>query len=545
MPLKKSGGPIVGLDIGSAFIKACEIDCKGGRANLRGIAILKTPSDAVANNEIVDPVALGKTIKRALQEAGIKSKRTICSVSGQSSLVVRIIEVPKMSRAELKDTMRWEVERHVPFAAEQVVTSYHPLVEPEDVPEGQNMEVLLAVAQEAMVTRHLETLKAAGLQTLAIDIEPLAVSRALMDISNGQAPTGTVGVVNVGASSTDVSIYKNGNIAFTRSIQIAGNNLTKAIADNLGKPLGDAEDLKLSHGRVPEAASQAGGDTMFEGEFGGLGPLDFGVEAEPAGFGALGGTFGSEPDPGASTASDTHSDSTFDVAGSGFGAEAFAAPAGAAPFAMGGSPALVAGPVPGGNPFDPGATEAQQAGGSPFDAPAGGGFGGNPFGGGGESLFGAAPVGSPFGGGDLPGFAADPGATGVGQQPAQPVLTEEELLQAQVADAIIPVLNELVTELRRSLDFYRNRANGLGAQQIILTGGSARLPGLVPFLTTHLETPVSLGDPLQYVAAGPKASTAFLSDNGPAFPVAVGLAVRELLVEEAAPKSKKSGRKTK
>ncbi|HEU4752913.1 MAG TPA: pilus assembly protein PilM, partial [Armatimonadota bacterium] len=137
MPIKKAGGPVVGLDIGTNFIKACEIDCRGGKPHLRGIAVLPTPPEAVANNEITDPVTLGKTIKQVLSQAGIKARQVVTAVAGQSSLVVRIIEVPKMTRAELQETMKWEIERHVPFAAEQVVMDYQPLVSPEEVPDGQ------------------------------------------------------------------------------------------------------------------------------------------------------------------------------------------------------------------------------------------------------------------------------------------------------------------------------------------------------------------------------------------------------------------------
>jgi type IV pilus assembly protein PilM len=475
----------------------------------------------VSNNEIIDPVALGKAIKTALNQAGIKARKAICSVAGQTSLVVRIIEVPKMTPAELKETMKWEVDRHVPFAAEPIVMDYQPLVAPEDVPDGQNMEVFLAVAQEALVNRHVETIQAAGLQPVAIDLEPLAVSRALLDLSNGAGPTGTVAVVNLGASSTDISILRDGRIAFTRSIQIAGNNLTKAISDNLGRPLADSERLKLEMAAIPEdqrQAAGAGGD-LFGGDIGGL----FGApEGEDAGT-TMGGTFGmtatASSDPGASTASDTHSEAApFDIAGGGFGSEAFTGTP-AAP------PPAVAGPVPGGNPFD--APEPAAAGGSPFESSP---FGGSPFGGGGfggESPFGPVPVGDPFGGGTAPAGAA------------APAMSEEELLRTQISDSIMPVLHELVTELRRSLDFYRNRANGLGAQQIVITGGTARLGGLAEFLSANLEAPVSVGNPVRYLSAGPKTDPGFLSQMSSVIPVSVGLAVRDLIADDAPARKKK------
>lgn len=546
MPLKKSGGPVVGLDIGSAFIKACEIECRGGKANLRGIAVMPTPPECVANNEIVDPVALGKAMRQLLQQAGIRARKVVASVAGQSALVVRIIEVPKMTRSELQETMKWEIERHVPFAAEQVVMDYQPLVPPDEVPEGQNMEVLLAVAQENLVTRHVQAIQAAGLQPIAIDIEPLAASRALLDLANGAAPAGTVAIVDIGASSTDISIYRDGRIAFTRSIQLAGNSLTKAISDGLGVPLTEAERIKLEHASVPQIAPAAPGADLFGDQFGGL---DFSPALEP-GAPPLGGTFGLAPDPGAATA--TQEEPAFDIAGGGFSPEAFTAPTGEAEASASGEPSFpsltpaeeppslfatpaespfgappVAGPVPAVNPFDPDAAPEPAA-------PAASGPGGpNPFEAG---LFGPTPAGDPFGGlGDF-GFGAPPAPTPTPAGAAPAPMSEEELLKTQIQDAIMPVLNELVTELRRSLDFYRNRANGLGAQQVILTGGTAKLPGLPEFLAASLELPVVVGNPLDYVSAGPKADPNYLKDVGPVFPVSVGLAVRELLVEPPAPK---------
>ncbi|MFN3648090.1 MAG: type IV pilus assembly protein PilM [Armatimonadota bacterium] len=522
MPLKKSGGPVVGLDIGSATIKACELDIRGGKANLRGIAVLPTPEGAVVNDEIIDPVALGKSIGQVFKQAGIKARKVVTCVSGNSSLVVRIIEVPKMTRAELQETMKWEIERHVPFAAEQVVMDYQPLVAPEEVADGQNMEVLLAVAQEASVMRHLEALQAAGLKAVAIDIEPLAQSRSLIDLANGAGPEGTVALVDIGASTTDIGIYKDGRIAFTRTIQLAGNNLTKAISDVLGQPLAEAERLKRELGGVPDQPRQDAG-TLDDG-LGDFPGLDFGDAPD---LGNLGGTFGAAPGQATATATDTHAEPEYDVAGAGFSPEAFTTPSGeanpaASPFDA--PPADLSGPAPAGNPFE-----------VPAEEPAAGAA---PAGGFDASLFGPAPGADPFAPvDDFPAFGAPGGAPAASAAPE--AMSEEEYLRTQIADAIMPVLHELVTELRRSLDFYRNRANGLGAQQVVITGGTAKLPGLADFLRANLEVPVAVGDPLKYLATGPKTDPNYLSDIGPVFPVSVGLAVRELLVDTAPARKKR------
>src|SRR5207249_4858861 len=148
---------------------------------------------------------------------------------------------------------------------------YEPLSPPEQVPDGESMDVLLAVAQEDLINSHVAALQAAGLQPVAIDIEPLATSRALLELANGDAAlTGTVALVDLGANTTDISIFRNGLIGFTRSTPLAGNALSRAISEQVGQPLDQAERLKKDLGRVPEGAGQLLAPEMDTG-LGGMG----------------------------------------------------------------------------------------------------------------------------------------------------------------------------------------------------------------------------------------------------------------------------------
>src|SRR5947207_7549508 len=232
--LKGSGSPVLGLDIGSNYIKVVEARLTKDRAVVTALGVMPTPTDAVDNNVILDPAALGAAIKKLLEQTGIKTKKVVSTVASQSSLVVRIIPVPKMNRAELEEAMKWEVERHVPFQPSEIVRDFQPLTRAEDVPEGGQMEVLLAVAQDGFVNQHVAALRAAGLEPVAIDIQPLALSRSLLDLSNGSGPTGQVAVVNLGANVSEIDIYRDGVLNFTRALPLAGNTFTRAISQLVG-----------------------------------------------------------------------------------------------------------------------------------------------------------------------------------------------------------------------------------------------------------------------------------------------------------------------
>ncbi len=281
----KSARPTVGLDVGSKFMKAVELVPGRNGPTVKALGMAPTPPGAMENSVIVDPKLLGDAVKKMLKEAGIACKRSVSSVSGQGALVVRVIEVPKMTESELAETMKWEIERHVPFAADEVIMDYQPITRADDDPDAQNMEVLLAVAQQEMIDRHVAMLFAAGLAPSAIDVEPLSAARALIELGPDPYGKKTTAIVNIGASTTDIGIYRDGILAFPRSLPLAGDAMTVALAQQLGVDEEQAEETKCRTAEVlldqmpAQAASQ---DTGFFDVGAGGGP-------EPGGFDFGGG----------------------------------------------------------------------------------------------------------------------------------------------------------------------------------------------------------------------------------------------------------------
>ena len=473
-----AGGTIVGLDIGANQIKVVEMKRGSGGMEVTALGVAPTPVEAFDNNVIIDPKRLGQAVKELMKSSGVSAGRSVSSVSGQSAVVVRVIEVPQMKPNELAETMKWEVERHVPFSANEVIMDYQPIDRPEGLAEGQNMEVLLAVAQQDMVDRHVEMLFAAGLKPVAIDVEPLAVSRVLLESDNEPRGAGnTVVLINIGASNTDVGIFRDKLLAFPRNMTPAGDHLTNAIAAGMGVDSGTAENYKREYGEVmfgqPQMSPDFGGGF---GDGGGGGFMDFG-----AGFGAP----APEPEP---TVQPTSSPSgRFDFSGT----SETAAPIPSPPSGEFGTPTTTAAsdfgapPAPSASPFDFMSTESSPSGDLPNlskpsqTAP--------------EQPFDFMPDNQT---GFTPNFS-EPSASS-----QLPVVShadpQREMLKTQVFNCMAPVLSELVQELRRSLDYYRGKADDAPINEILLTGGSAKLRNLAPFLEAELGIPTRVASPFQF-----------------------------------------------
>lgn len=93
--------------------------------------------------------------------------------------------------------------------------------------------------------------------------------------------------------------------------------------------------------------------------------------------------------------------------------------------------------------------------------------------------------------------------------------------------AVKDALQNFVHEVRYALELYAQQEfhDNSTVEKIILTGGSAHLPGLDPYLTSELNVNVYVGDPWARIAA-PPALRPVLEEVGPRFAVALGLAMR-------------------
>lgn len=105
---------------------------------------------------------------------------------------------------------------------------------------------------------------------------------------------------------------------------------------------------------------------------------------------------------------------------------------------------------------------------------------------------------------------------------------KEDKLEGQIPKAVKPVIDTMVTEVRRSLDFYRDQPHTTGEiRELLVVGGTARMPELLPLFSGTLGLETKIGDPWANVNY-PANLKEQLDDLAPSFSVTVGLAMREM-----------------
>ena len=252
---------IVGLDIGSASVKAVELAVKGRGDDFElthlGIAML--PPEAIVQGAFLNSSAIVDAIREAIDTAKIRSKNVAAAVSGHS-VIVKKVSLPAMTREELDEQIRWEAEQYIPFDVNEVNLDFQILDSSDS--EGQ-MDVLLVAAKKDLIDDYVQVITEAGLTPSVIDVAAFAVENAF-EANYDRKPDEIVALVNIGAQVVNINIAMGGAPSFTRDITTAGNQYTEEIQKALSISFEEAERIKLggrgtqdSQEVVPQEVEQA------------------------------------------------------------------------------------------------------------------------------------------------------------------------------------------------------------------------------------------------------------------------------------------------
>ena len=236
------GKTLVGLDIGSSAVKVVELKelGKGKGYQLLNVALERLSPEAIVDGAIMDAGLVIDTIQRAFSARKIKGSEVAIALSGHS-VIIKKISIPATSEEELAEVIPWEAEQYIPFDVEDVNLAYQVL---KGASGGEgNMDVLLVAAKKDKINDYTSVVSQAGRNPVLVDVDVFALQNCYemnYDTDAGQSTA----LINLGASTTNVSILKGTTSIFWRDISVGGNHYNDAIRKELNLSFDQAESLK-------------------------------------------------------------------------------------------------------------------------------------------------------------------------------------------------------------------------------------------------------------------------------------------------------------
>jgi len=247
---------LVGLDVGSKFVKAVQLTESSGRFKVTEFGIAEIPPQA----------SVGDVVNELFSRKNFRTKRVVSAVSGRF-VFVRYISMPVMSDEELVNAAKYELGKYIPVEVDEVLHDSQKL---EELPpqEGQEpeMRVLLVAAKRTFIDEHVTIVETAGLQPAVVDVDSFALGNAY-ELSGQVNPAAVaqgklVALVDIGASKTNINIMSDTVSYFTREFYKGGDDLTDAVSKKLSLDAREAENLKRNPGGETEKVGECLGGVI-------------------------------------------------------------------------------------------------------------------------------------------------------------------------------------------------------------------------------------------------------------------------------------------
>lgn len=247
-PKKKS---YLGVDLGVGGMKLVELQNEKGRARLVTYGFTERLPDVQPLNFVDSPKETAELLKKVCQKARTTTMKTVAGLP-ISSVFSSVITVPKSADKELREAIQWQAKKLIPVPLEDMVLDYKVIdssegKKPEPKAKGEDpkkdevktVQVLITGAAKAMVQKYLTVFKSAGLELVSLETETFALIRSL--VGKDKSPTM---IVDIGAVRTNIIVVENGIPYVTRSLDMGGAGLTKALQTSLAIELKAAEQMK-------------------------------------------------------------------------------------------------------------------------------------------------------------------------------------------------------------------------------------------------------------------------------------------------------------
>jgi type IV pilus assembly protein PilM len=246
---------LMGVDISATGIKLVELAQSRTGYELRSMALVPLPRDAIVENTIIDSMAVSQALLDAIEVARPSTRNVAISVSG-NAVIIKTISLQTMTEFDLEAQIQFEADQHVPYDIDDVYLDFQILGQSDE--NAEEMDVVLVACKREVVEDFQLVLNEAGLQAKCVDCAVFALENAAelteehsttfegVEILNPE-DAHVHALVNVGSSLMNINVQINGQMSFVRDQFFGGHNLTEEIQKEHKVSYQAAEQMKLEN----------------------------------------------------------------------------------------------------------------------------------------------------------------------------------------------------------------------------------------------------------------------------------------------------------
>ncbi|MEM1411584.1 MAG: pilus assembly protein PilM [Pseudomonadota bacterium] len=217
--------PVIGLDIGSSYVRALQLSESGGGYRIEHFAMEPLREGVVVDKTVQDIEAISNAIDRAVKNSGSRSKACAIAVSGPAVFTKTIALPSNLAESDVESQIQIEANQYVPYPLDEVSLDFDILG-----PSARNpdlIDILLAASKSENVESRQDALEAVGLTAKVVDVEAFAIANAfeLIRQRDHLSKNEAVGIFDIGRDLTTLLVLRGGRVIYNREHPFGGHQL--------------------------------------------------------------------------------------------------------------------------------------------------------------------------------------------------------------------------------------------------------------------------------------------------------------------------------
>jgi type IV pilus assembly protein PilM len=204
---------MIGLDIGTRFVKAVLLEKDNHQFKVQSIACEAIIGNAFVEREVKDFEAVSLALKKVKKGLKNKCKNVAIAVSGSSVLSKVVFMDPDQSDFELESQIELEADSLIPYPLDEVYIDFEELGP--SATNNSKVDVLLSAAHKDIVDKRITLLGEVGYEAKVIDVESYSLGSALIQHYPENAGQALV-CINIGASHLQCCAVKEGRVIYVK-----------------------------------------------------------------------------------------------------------------------------------------------------------------------------------------------------------------------------------------------------------------------------------------------------------------------------------------
>lgn len=246
MKIIKGVGDFFALDIGTNAVRVVQLSSSGSDSwTLQHYGYAPLDEKVAASSSEEGRRRLGEVIMTAVGQSGTRTKNVAIGLPSSKTFTT-VIDVPAMSEAELRSTIKYQVDQYIPMSVDEAKVDWALLGK--SLHDPQKQEVLLTSTAIEYAEDRLEFIEGLGLNVIAAEPDPIAMIRSLLPSGIQDARL----IIDMGDQSTDLAITYGDTPRLVRTIPVGIRSLVKTAVQNLNVQEDQARQFILKFGLAPD-----------------------------------------------------------------------------------------------------------------------------------------------------------------------------------------------------------------------------------------------------------------------------------------------------